>query len=91
MVGGWHDLFIEQTLEQYRTLAARGVPTRLLVGPWAHLDLNSQGAVAITESLAWLDRYAGPGRTVHRLAARPGPPGAHLGRRRGRGGVARDR
>ena len=61
LVGGWHDLFIEQTLEQYRTLAARGVPTRLLVGPWAHLDLNAQGTVALTESLAWLDRYAGLG------------------------------
>jgi uncharacterized protein len=70
LVGGWHDLFIEQTLEQYRTLAARGVPARLLVGPWAHLDITSQGAVALTESLAWLDRYAGPGRT----GSRPGPP-----------------
>ena len=59
LVGGWQDLFIEQTLEQYRTLAARGVPVRLLVGPWAHLDLTSQGSVAINESLAWLDRYAG--------------------------------
>jgi hypothetical protein len=62
LVGGWQDLFIEQTLEQYRTLAGRGVPVRLVVGPWAHLDLNSQGTIAINESLAWLDRYAGPGR-----------------------------
>ena len=73
LVGGWHDLFIEQTLEQYRTLAARGVPTRLLVGPWAHLDITSQGAVALTESLAWLDRYAGLAPTS-RTGARPGPP-----------------
>ena len=62
LVGGWQDLFIEQTLEQYRTLAARGVPTRLLVGPWSHLDLTSKGAAAIVESMAWLDRYAGPGK-----------------------------
>ncbi len=62
VVGGWQDLFIEQNLEQYRTLAARGVPTRLLVGPWAHLDINTKGAAAIVESLAWLDRYAGPGK-----------------------------
>ena len=60
LVGGWQDLFIEQTLEQYRTLAGRGVPVRLLVGPWAHLDLTSQGSIAINESMAWLDRYAGP-------------------------------
>ena len=52
LVGGWQDLFIEQTLEQYRTLAGRGVPVRLLVGPWAHLDLTSQGAVAINERIA---------------------------------------
>jgi putative CocE/NonD family hydrolase len=70
VVGGWHDLFIEQTLEQYRTLAGRGVPVRLLVGPWAHLDITSQGGLVVTESLAWLDRYAGPGRT----GSRPAPP-----------------
>jgi len=62
VVGGWQDLFIEQNLEQYRTLAARGVPTRLLVGPWAHLDLTTKGGAAIVESMAWLDRYAGPGK-----------------------------
>ena len=72
VVGGWQDLFIEQNLEQYRTLAARGVPTRLLVGPWAHLDITTKGAAAIVESMAWLDRYAGPGRpaaTARRPAA----------------------
>src|SRR5438034_9660271 len=74
LVGGWQDLFIEQTLEQYRTLAGRGVPVRLLVGPWAHLDLTSQGSVAINESLAWLDRYAAPGRTDARPAAPPDHP-----------------
>ncbi|HEX5291657.1 MAG TPA: CocE/NonD family hydrolase, partial [Streptosporangiaceae bacterium] len=73
LVGGWQDLFIEQTLEQYRTLAGRGVPARLLVGPWAHLDLTSQGTVAINESLAWLDRYAGPGRRTPQSRP-PSPP-----------------
>ena len=56
LVGGWHDLFIEQTIEEYTTLAARGVPARLLVGPWAHLDTTRSGPV-FAESLAWLDRY----------------------------------
>ena len=69
LVGGWHDLFIEQTLEQYRALKARGVPTRLLVGPWTHLDLTNKGAAAVIESLAWLDRYAGPGKTGPRPAS----------------------
>ena len=71
VIGGWHDLFLEQTLEQYRTLAARGVPTRLLVGPWAHLDAAISG-IALSESLAWLDRYLGPG-TRH-VAGASAPP-----------------
>ena len=62
VVGGWQDLFIEQSIEQYCTLAARGVPTRLLVGPWAHLDLSTKGGAAVVESMAWLDRYAAPGK-----------------------------
>jgi len=63
LVGGWHDLFIEQTLEQYQVLAARGVPVRLLVGPWTHLETVSKGGPAVVESLAWMDRYAGAGRS----------------------------
>ena len=74
LVGGWHDLFIEQTLEAYRTLAAREVPTRLLVGPWSHLDITSKGAAAIVESMAWLDHYASPGRVRGNGAAPAAPP-----------------
>jgi putative CocE/NonD family hydrolase len=59
LIGGWHDLFLEQTLEQYRALSARGVPARLLVGPWAHLDTSRSGPV-FRESLEWLDRHLGP-------------------------------
>jgi len=78
LVGGWQDLFIEQTLEQYRTLAGRGVPVRLLVGPLAHLDLTSQGSVAINESLAWLDRYAGLAPKSRKSpASRPPAPPDH--------------
>jgi uncharacterized protein len=79
VVGGWHDLFIEQTLEQYRTLADRGVTTRLLVGPWAHLDIMSQGGAAVSESLAWLDRYAGPA-PKGRMEPRRDTPGEHSAR-----------
>jgi hypothetical protein len=41
-VGGWYDLFLSGTLENYRRLRAEAaterarVQTRLLVGPWAH-------------------------------------------------------
>ena len=79
LAGGWHDLFIEQTLEQYRVLAGRHVPVRLLVGPWAHLDITSQGGVVVNESLAWLDRYAGlapkgPHAPKSRTGSPSGPP-----------------
>jgi uncharacterized protein len=58
LVGGWHDLFLQQSIEQYRVLHARGVPTRLLIGPWAHLDAARSGLVT-KESLEWLDRCSG--------------------------------
>jgi putative CocE/NonD family hydrolase len=76
LVGGWQDLFIEQTLEQYRALAGRHVPVRLVVGPWAHLDITSQGGVVVNESLAWLDRYAGLGPQARngRTDSLPGVP-----------------
>ena len=70
LVGGWQDLFIEQTLEQYRTLAARGVPVRMLVGPWTHLDTVTKAGTAFAESLAWLDRYAGRRRRTRPPATR---------------------
>jgi uncharacterized protein len=54
LIGGWQDLFIEQTLEQYGALTARGVPVRLLVGPWTHTDTVRSGR-ANAEGLAWLD------------------------------------
>jgi uncharacterized protein len=59
LIGGWQDLFIEQTLEQYRALAARGVTTRMVVGPWTHLDAATRAGVVYAESLAWLDRHLG--------------------------------
>jgi putative CocE/NonD family hydrolase len=69
IVGGWQDLFIEQSLEQYQALSARGVPARLVVGPWTHMDVGGKGTEALTESLAWLDRYARPGRAAARKDA----------------------
>jgi uncharacterized protein len=56
LVSGFHDFFIEQTVQQYRALRARGVPTRLTIGPWSHLSLDI--GVAMRETIAWLDAYA---------------------------------
>jgi uncharacterized protein len=68
LVGGWQDLFLEQTLEQYQVLSGRGVPTRLLVGPWTHVEVATKGGAVMAESLGWLDRYAGPGVTPNASA-----------------------
>jgi predicted acyl esterase len=74
LVGGWQDLFLEQTLEQYQVLSGRGVPTRLLVGPWTHVEVATKGGAVLAESLAWLDRYAGPGVTANASAPDTGAP-----------------
>jgi uncharacterized protein len=56
LVSGFHDFFIEQTVQQYRALRTRGVPSRLTIGPWSHLRLDL--GVAMRETIAWLDTYA---------------------------------
>jgi uncharacterized protein len=58
LIGGWQDIFLPQTLHQYRTLSGRGVPARMVIGPWTHLQISMKGGrVAMRETLAWLDRY----------------------------------
>lgn len=56
LIGGWYDFFIDQTLRQYQSLRERGVPVRLVIGPWTHLGIDQH--IALTESLAWLDHHA---------------------------------
>ncbi|GFG76424.1 hydrolase [Mycobacterium botniense] len=65
LVGGWQDLFINQTIEQYRRLRERGVDVALTVGPWTHTQLLTKGLSTVTrESLDWLDTH---------LRGAPGP------------------
>lgn len=66
LVGGWQDIFLDQTLEQYRRLRDRGADVALTVGPWTHLHTMTKAAPAVLrESLAWFDRH---------LRAQPAPP-----------------
>lgn len=37
-VGGWFDLFLSGTLENFRDMAAHGPHQHLIVGPWVHGD-----------------------------------------------------
>lgn len=58
LFGGWQDLFLQQTLAQYRHLRDRGTTTALTVGSWTHTEVMTRGAATvIRESLAWLDAH----------------------------------
>ncbi len=55
---GWQDLFLQQTLEQYARLAARGVDVALTAGPWTHIDVATRGGrLVVPEALDWLDEH----------------------------------
>jgi uncharacterized protein len=58
LIGGWQDIFVRQTLSQYRHLRDRGTDVALTVGPWTHTQLLSKGlATSARESLDWLDHH----------------------------------
>jgi putative CocE/NonD family hydrolase len=57
---GWQDLFLQQTLEQYAHLTARGVDVALTAGPWTHIEAVSKGArILVPETLDWLAEHLG--------------------------------
>jgi putative CocE/NonD family hydrolase len=35
-IGGWYDIFLQGTIDNYLAMRELGVPTKLLLGPWAH-------------------------------------------------------
>ena len=63
LIGGWQDLFLEQTLAQYHRLRDRGVEVALTIGSWTHTHLMTKAApTAVRESLDWLATHlAGSG------------------------------
>ncbi len=70
LIGGWQDLFIEQTLEQYAQLHRRGVPVAVTIGSWNHAHMLTKGApTVLRESLAWLDTHLA-GRGAQRSPVR---------------------
>jgi uncharacterized protein len=67
LIGGWQDLLLQQTLQQYRRLRDRGVDVALTVGPWTHLQLATKGVGTTTrESLDWLDAHLRGGAATRR-------------------------
>ena len=71
LLGGWQDLFLEQTLAQYQRLHERGVPVAVTIGPWTHTQLMTKGAsTVIRESLDWLGAHLSGTGTVAREPVR---------------------
>jgi uncharacterized protein len=60
LIGGWQDLFLDQTLDQYRRLRARGVDVALTIGPWTHLQMTTAAVrTAARETMGWFDEHLG--------------------------------
>ncbi|GAA4533436.1 CocE/NonD family hydrolase [Mycobacterium paraffinicum] len=60
LIGGWQDIFVRQTLQQYAHLRGRGVDVALTMGPWTHTQLLTTGLSTCTrESLDWLGTHLG--------------------------------
>lgn len=58
LAGGWQDIFITDTLEQYEHLRSRGIQTALTVGTWTHGEMGAAGASRLLgEALDWLDEH----------------------------------
>jgi putative CocE/NonD family hydrolase len=58
LLTGWQDVFLDQTLQQYRRLRDRGVTVAMTIGAWTHGDLTTRAAGRVgRESLAWLGSH----------------------------------
>jgi len=67
LIAGWHDIFLPYQLADYQALRQVGKQPYLTIGPWIHTSLASQ-AVALRESLAWLDAQLRDDRSHLRAA-----------------------
>jgi len=71
---GWMDRFPEQQLDEYARLHERGVPVRLTVGGWTHLETATKGWGLLTrETLNWLDEHLVDTATAPPDARSPAP------------------
>jgi putative CocE/NonD family hydrolase len=71
LIGGWQDVFLEQTLAQYQALHRRGVDVALTIGPWTHNSVLTRGGpVVLRESLEWLRSHFTPALACPRSPVR---------------------
>jgi uncharacterized protein len=58
LIGGWPDIFLEQTVQQYERLHSRRVDVAMTIGPWSHLGVGAGGArLASRETFDWLEEH----------------------------------
>jgi putative CocE/NonD family hydrolase len=73
LVSGWQDLFIGQTVEQFRRLRERGIDVAMTVGPWTHIAMGGV-KVGVHEALDWLDDHlAQPASSTRASSTRSSP------------------
>jgi putative CocE/NonD family hydrolase len=67
LIGGWQDIFLKQTLQQYGHLRRRGVDVALTVGPWTHTQMLTKAlSTSARESLDWLAAHLGGAPALRR-------------------------
>ena len=65
LIGGWQDLFLEQTIDQYHRLHNRNADVALTIGPWTHMHMTTKAAPAVLrQSLDWLGEHLGGPRAT---------------------------
>jgi uncharacterized protein len=68
LLGGWHDVCVDPTLDLYQRLRSAGREVRLTVGPWNHTSgFNKDMPIVFGEALRWfrehlLDEADAPGK-----------------------------
>ena len=67
LLSGWQDIFLRQTLQQYRHLRDRGVDVALTIGPWTHIQMLTRGLrTSAHETLDWLNTHLGGAPALRR-------------------------
>ena len=67
LITGWQDLFLEQTLTQYRQLRDRGIDIAMTLGPWTHSDMSTKaGGIVAKVTLDWLGTHLAGAHTPAR-------------------------
>jgi len=62
LLSGWQDIFVDQTIAQYRQLRDRGVDVAMTIGPWTHEQMVTKAAGSTAmETLEWLGAHLAGG------------------------------